>query len=132
MSGMHEHIDTNAWYTEGHEWVRKDPGDPSLLVMGITPHAAHALGDINFIEMPPTGEHLDTGDLLCVVESVKSASDIYIPLAGVVVEVNEVLAREPGLLNTDSYQAGWIARIRPDSPDSLAGLLSPLEYAELL
>jgi len=96
-------------YTKEHEWVRMD-GD--LATVGITDHAQEALGDVVYVELPEPGRRLEAGEAFAVVESVKAASDVYAPVAGEVVEVNEALAEHPEWLNTDPYGKGWIVKIR--------------------
>jgi glycine cleavage system H protein len=117
-------------YTESHEWVRGLP-DGSFEI-GITDHAQQALGDLVFVEVPEAGRTLAAGEACAVVESVKAASDVYAPLAGVVVAANARLAKEPGLLNTDPYGEGWLMRLRVPQGAPLPALLSSEEYGALL
>jgi glycine cleavage system H protein len=117
-------------YTRSHEWVRRE-GDGSLTI-GITDHAQDALGDVVFVEVPKPGETLASGAECAVIESVKAASDIYIPVAGEVLEVNEALSERPESVNEDPYGEGWILRVRPEDETSLEDLLSPDAYAEVL
>jgi len=102
-------IPANIKYTKDHEWVRID-GDTATF--GISDHAQEALGDIVFVELPDIGQELNAGDAYAVVESVKAVSDVYAPVTGEVIEVNESLEGEPDLVNTDAYGAGWIAKIK--------------------
>ena len=102
-------IPANVKYTKDHEWVRID-GDTATF--GISDHAQEALGDIVFVELPEIGQELAAGDAYAVVESVKAVSDVYAPVSGEVIEVNEVLESEAELVNTDAYGAGWIAKIK--------------------
>jgi glycine cleavage system H protein len=96
-------------YTEDHEWVRLD-GD--IATVGITSHAQEALGDIVFVELPETGREVAAGDSCAVVESVKAASDIYAPLAGVVTEVNEPIVAEPGMVNREAEGEAWFFKMK--------------------
>lgn len=111
-------------YTREHEWLRKE-GD--TVFIGITDYAQRALGDIVFVELPAEGSSLSAGDVLGVVESVKAASDIYAPVTGTVVRVNDTLEEEPGVINSDPY-GSWIAEIRPDDLGDLDGLMNADEY----
>lgn len=113
-------------YTKSHEWV-KDNGDGSLTV-GITDHAQELLGDLVFVETPEVGAGLEAGQACAVVESVKAASDVYAPLAGEVLEVNEALADAPETINQDPYGAGWIFKLKPADAGALAGLLDAEGY----
>ncbi|MCG2572148.1 glycine cleavage system protein GcvH [Acinetobacter sp. ME22] len=114
-------------YAASHEWARIE-GD--LVVTGITDHAQDALGDLVYIEVPELDRQLDAGEQAGVVESVKTASDIYAPIAGVVVEVNPALEDEPELVNNDPYGAGWMYKIKPDNIADVEKLLSAEEYEE--
>ena len=114
-------------YAASHEWARIE-GD--LVVTGITDHAQDALGDLVYIEVPELDRQLDAGEQAGVVESVKTASDIYAPIAGVVVEVNPALEDEPELVNNDPYGAGWMYKIKSDNIADLEKLLSAEEYEE--
>jgi glycine cleavage system H protein len=114
-------------YARSHEWVR-ELGDGTL-ELGITDHAQGALGDLVFVEVPEVGRELAAGDACAVVESVKAASDVYTPVAGVVVAVNEQLTGSPELVNQDPYGAGWIMRLKAAAPIADADLLDPAAYA---
>ncbi len=117
-------------YTKDHEWVR-DNGDGSVTV-GITDHAQEALGDLVFVELPEIGTTLEAGseDGIAVVESVKAASDVYSPVSGEVIEVNEALNDAPETANTDPYGGGWIFKASLTS--SLDELMDAAAYAQLL
>lgn len=112
-------------YAATHEWARIE-GD--FVVTGITDHAQDALGDLVYIEVPELDRHLDAAEQSGVVESVKTASDIYSPIAGTVVEVNAALEDEPELVNNDPYGAGWMYKIKPDNMADVEKLLSAEEY----
>lgn len=116
-------------YTNEHEWLRQE-ADGSITV-GITEHAATALGDLVYVELPEVGQDCEAGGEMAVVESVKAASDVYAPVSGSVVAVNEDLADEPEKINADPYGDGWIVRM--DGVDLDDGeLMSPDEYQQLL
>jgi len=120
-------IPADLKYTKEHEWVRIE-GD--VATFGISDHAQEALGDIVFVELPDIGRTVDAGEAYAVVESVKSVSDVYAPVAGEVVEVNKTLESEPEKVNTDPYGAGWIAKVKI-SGDTVE-LLSDDEYNTFL
>ncbi len=115
-------------YTKSHEWIR-DNGDGTVTI-GITDHAQEQLGDIVYVEMPEMDTELNQEDPAGVVESVKAASDIYAPLPGTVVAVNEKLDDEPEMVNSDPYQDGWIYSLKLDSADDLNELLDADAYKE--
>ena len=117
-------------YNETHEWVGSD-GEGNARV-GISDHAQEALGDLVYVELPAVGDHLDQGDSCAVVESVKAASDIYTPVSGEVVEVNEELVDDPAVINTDPYGGGWLFTVKLSDPDELEGLLGAEAYAAQL
>lgn len=114
-------------YTSSHEWVREE-GDTA--VVGITDHAQEQLGDVVFVELPEPGTTLGAGESLGVVESVKAVSDLYAPVAGEVVEVNEALVEDPELLNQDPYGDGWILKMRVSGGEE--DLLSSEEYGKVV
>lgn len=115
-------------YASSHEWARLEQ-DGSVTV-GISDHAQEALGDVVFVELPEPGAHFDAGDEAGVVESVKAASDIYAPLAGEVIAVNELLEEAPETVNADPYEDGWFFRLKPDDASQLEQLLSAERYSE--
>ncbi len=115
-------------YTEEHEWLRVE-GD--LVVVGITAHAAEQLGDVVFVELPEPETQVATGDEVCVIESVKAASDILAPLDGEIVAVNDKLAESPGLVNEDPLGA-WFFKMKIDDLSVLDGLLDEDAYNELI
>lgn len=118
-------IDKNARYRSSHEWARKDGAH---IIAGISDHAQDALGDIVFIELPAVGKVLKQGDALGVVESVKAASDVYMPMSGKIVSVNETLAGDPALVNKEPYKGGWFVKFEPSNPAEWDGLLTPAAY----
>ena len=123
-------IPTELKYSQSHEWVR-DEGDGTVTI-GITEHAQALLGDMVFVELPDVDAEVHTGDEAGVVESVKAASDIYAPLSGTIVEVNELLADSPETVNTYPYGDGWIFRLQVKDQDEINSLLSATDYAEFL
>jgi glycine cleavage system H protein len=121
---------TTMHYTEDHEWVRTEPDGTATI--GITDHAQDALGDIVFIEMPEVGRQFAKGDAACVVESVKAAADVKMPLAGTVVAVNTALPDDPSKVNTDPLNEGWFLRIKPDDAADIDALMDDAAYAALV
>lgn len=115
-------------YTEEHEWLRKE--DDGSVTIGITEHAQEALGDLVYVELPEVGQDLDSGSEMAVVESVKAASDVYAPVSGTVLAVNEALADDPEVINSDPYGDGWIVRVQPG--DDAVETMTPDEYQEFL
>jgi len=113
-------------YTKSHEWLRTLPDGG--IEIGITDHAQQTLGDLVFVEVPEAGRVLAAGDACAVVESVKAASDVYSPIAGVVTAGNELLATQPELVNSDPYGRGWILRIKPAAGGATATLLDADGY----
>ncbi|HXW00422.1 MAG TPA: glycine cleavage system protein GcvH [Anaerolineae bacterium] len=120
-------LDPSAKYQESHEWARQE-GD--LIVSGITDHAQDSLSDVVYIELPEVGNSLNRGEVFGVVESVKAASDLYMPMSGEIVEINEALVDTPETINTDPYGAGWMIKIKPSNLNEWDGLLSGAEYEQ--
>ena len=120
-------LDRKARYAETHEWARKE-GD--LIVCGITDHAQEELSDVVYVELPEVGEQLDKGDDFGVVESVKAASDLYMPMGGKIAAVNEELADSPEIVNEDPYGEGWMIKFKPSNPGEWDDLLAPEEYEQ--
>lgn len=115
-------------YVSSHEWIR-DEGD-GVVTVGITDHAQELLGDVVFVDAPEVDSEVDVGDEIAVVESVKAASDIYAPLAGTILEVNEELEDSPELINSDPYGDGWMFKMKLVDAGDMDGLLSAEEYAD--
>jgi glycine cleavage system H protein len=115
----------NLRYTKEHEWTRAEGG---VAVIGITHHAQNELGDIVYVDLPKVGAQVELGKSLGSVESVKAVSDIYSPVSGEVIEVNETLSQSPEKLNQDPHGAAWLVKIRMSAPDQLKGLLSAADY----
>ena len=116
-------------YTKEHEWVKIKEGIASV---GITEYAAHQLGDVTFVELPQVGKTVKQFQVLCAIESVKAASDIYAPLSGTVTRVNEALEDKPEIVNEAAEDAGWIAIIEPANLDEVKNLMSREAYEEFL
>ena len=113
-------------YTSDHEWVRVEGED---FVIGITDHAQDSLGDVTFVELPDIGARFEDKAVFGVVESVKAASDLYMPVTGEIVEVNDSLNDSPEKVNSDPYGNGWMIKIRPDQADSIGSLLDADAYS---
>jgi len=102
-------------YTKSHEWLRVE--EDGLITVGISDHAQELLGDLVFVELPETGTEFVAGDECCVVESVKAASDVYMPISGEIVEVNEALVDEPEIINSSPYDSGWLFKVQPSAEE---------------
>ena len=122
-------IPEDLQYTESHEWIRRD-GDDTYTI-GITAHAQEQLGDIVFVELPEMDVEVSASDDVAVVESVKTAADIYSPLSGKIIETNDLLTSSPEKINTEPYGDGWIFRVQISDPGELDDLLSAEQYEEL-
>ena len=116
-------------YTNDHEWLRRE--SDRTVTVGITEHAATALGDLVYVELPDVGQDVESGGEMAVVESVKAASDVYAPVGGTVAAVNDELADEPEKINADPYGDGWIVRMETGELDE-SELMSPDAYQQLL
>ncbi|MDE6716570.1 MAG: glycine cleavage system protein GcvH [Muribaculaceae bacterium] len=120
-------IDESCRYAESHEWVRVD-GD--VAVIGISDYAQHALGNIVYVDMPEVGDELEAGDEFGAVESVKAASDLYTPVSGSVIEINEELEDRPEAINEDAFGT-WIIKIAMSDPSQVDGLLDAEAYSKI-
>ncbi len=118
-------VPSDLRYARTHEWVRVS-GDTATV--GITDHAQHELTDVVFLELPAVGAQVKAGEACAVVESVKTASDIYSPLSGQIVEINQAAADNPALVNSEPYGGGWFYKIKLSNPADLNHLLSPEAY----
>ena len=112
-------------YTQEHEWIQVN-GD--IATVGITHHAQDALGDVVFVELPDVGKSFKPGDVAGVVESVKAAADVYMPVTGEITEVNEALRDDPSLANTDPLAAGWFFKVKLSNPSEVDALLDETAY----
>ena len=117
-------------YTNDHEWLRRE--DDGSVTIGITEHAATALGDLVYVELPEIGLDVEAAGEMAVVESVKAASDVYAPIAGNVVAVNDELADDPEKINNEPYGEGWIVRLEPTEAVDEGELMTPDAYQQLL
>ena len=123
-------IPSELKYTKEHEWVKID--DDGKAIVGITDHAQELLGDMVYVELPEVGTNVAVEDETGVVESVKAASDVYAPVSGEIIEVNEDLVDEPESINSDPYEAGWLYKVELANESDLDELLTPDEYADLI
>ncbi len=120
-------IDSAAKYAESHEYAKVEAG---IVVVGISDHAQAELGDIVFIELPAVGKVLAKGQAFGTVESVKAASDLYMPVGGTIVAVNEALQADPALINKEPYSGGWMIKVKPVNLAEMDGLMSAEAYAK--
>lgn len=116
-------------YSKEHEWIKIEG---NVGIVGISYHAQEELGDIVHIDLPEIGKELKQNDVLAVIESVKSASDVYSPVSGKVLEVNEKLKEKPELINEDPYNKGWIAKLELSNPEEYNSLLTAEEYKKFI
>ena len=121
---------TDRRYSEQHEWLKL--GDDGTAKVGITEYAQNQLGDIVYMELPKQGASLGQEDKMGEVESVKSVSEIYSPVSGEIVEVNQEVAERPELVNFDPYERGWLVRIKPSKPAEMDGLMTAADYESFL
>jgi glycine cleavage system H protein len=117
---------TDRKYTKDHEWAKLDEG---LVAVGITDYAQEQLGDIVYVELPQLGDNVVQSDTFGIIESVKAASDLFAPISGEVVAVNEELVDRPELVNEDPYEGGWMIKVQPDDETQMDELLTAEEYA---
>lgn len=113
-------------YAKSHEWVRVE--EDGVVTVGISDHAQALLGDLVFVELPEVGTELAAGDECCVVESVKAASDVFMPISGEIIEINETLADEPEIINAAPYDNGWLFKVQPSDQDEVEELLDAEAY----
>jgi glycine cleavage system H protein len=122
-------VPTDLKYTRDHEWLRQQDG---RVVVGITDHAQKQLGDVVYVELPKVGDTFDAGDALGTVESVKAVSEVYAPISGKVVKVNESLGESPELLNEAPFGEGWIIELQPSDSKQLSELLDAQAYLDYI
>lgn len=122
-------IPSNLKYTKEHEWARVEG---NRVVVGVTAHAQEALGDVVFVELPKVGSTMTAGKQFGVIESTKAVSELYSPLSGKVVKVNDALTDSPQTINSDPYGAGWIVELEPSDSKEVAGLMDASAYENLL
>lgn len=123
-------IDQEARYLKTHEWARKE--DDKVFVVGLSSYAIEQLGDIVFMELPSAGDTFEAGAVFGVVESVKAASDMYMPIGGRIVEINEAVPDNPDMLKEDPYEKGWIIKIKASNPAELEALMDAEQYEKFL
>lgn len=121
---------SNLRYAKSHEWLKVE--SDSTASVGITDYAQSSLGDITFVQLPKVGSVLKAGETFGVVESVKAASDLYLPASGTVTEVNTALEKTPEILNQDPYEAGWILKLKLANPAEANALMDAASYAKLI
>ncbi len=126
---MSSTVDASARYLKTHEWARPE-GD--VIVCGISDHAQQALNDLVYVELPRVGDTLKAGDRFGAVESVKAASDVYMPVSGTITAVNSALEKAPEIINKDPYGEGWLVKIKPRDPAEWSQLLDAAAYEEFL
>ena len=122
---MSSNVPANLNYAKSHEWVR---AEGEVATVGITDHAQHELTDVVFVELPAVGRKVKAGEACAVVESVKTASDIYSPVSGEIIEANQAIVDNPALVNAEPYGGGWFYKIKLSNVGELAGLLKPEQY----
>ena len=120
-------IPEGLWYTTEHEYLRESD-EPNVYYVGITDYAQGELGDVVYVELPEPGESFAPMETFGTIEAVKAVSDLYCPLAGEIVGVNEALDDDPELVNTDPYGEGWMIRLRPDDPEEVDALMDGASY----
>jgi len=119
-------IPSDLRYTDNHEWVRKEKD--GTYTVGLTDHAQNLLGDLVFVELPTVEMIVKSSEECCTVESVKSASDVFAPLSGIITDINTALESSPELVNKDPYGKGWLFRIEPSNPEEFTQLLTAEDY----
>ena len=120
-------LDANARYAESHEWARQED---NLIVCGITDHAQEELSDVVYVELPEVGTSLAKGEVFGVIESVKAASDLNMPMGGEIVAVNDTLTDSPEIVNQDAFGEGWLIKFTPSDPSQWDALLTPEAYQQ--
>jgi len=127
---MSNNIPSEFRYSKSHEWIKLN--DDGTVVIGVTEHAQEALGDLVYIDLPELETEIRTGEEFGVIESVKAASDLFAPINGEVVAVNEDVQTDPSLINKDPYGGGWILQVKIDDENELSQLMEADDYAEFL
>lgn len=123
------HVPEDYYFTRQHEWAQVDE---NIVTVGITEFAQEALGEVVYVELPEEGQKVTQGEPFGVVESVKAVSDLYAPVSGTVIEINNTLNEDPSVLNDDPHNLGWFIRIEMDSEKELANLIRAPEYKKLI
>ena len=119
----------NLLYTNEHEWIRVEGSEAFV---GITDYAQSELGDIVFVELPNTDDEFEKNDVFCTIEAVKTLADLFLPVSGKIVEVNESIENEPELINSDPYNDGWLIKMSISNPDELNEILKPEDYKKII
>ena len=122
-------IPSNLQYTKDHEWAKIENG---VATIGITDFAQRELGDIVFVELPEVGKSFNAGDAFGTIEAVKTVTDLFSPISGKIVAINEGLDNDPGKVNSDPYGDGWLVKIRLSDPDEKDGLMSSIAYEKII
>jgi glycine cleavage system H protein len=122
-------IEEHLLYTKEHEWINVEEDEATI---GISDYAQESLGDITFVELPEVGDEVDQFEQFASIESVKAASDIFSPMSGKIMEVNEDLNEDPGLINKSPYEKGWIAKVKLSDSDEQSNLMTAEEYQKYL
>jgi len=122
-------VKEGLYYSKEHEWVRVED---DIAVIGITDYAQSELGDMVFIELPQVGRKVKAMEAAATIEAVKAVADVYSPVSGEIIEVNEALKNDPSPINSDPYGEGWIFKVKMENPDELKDLLSPDDYRKLI
>ena len=123
-------VPSDLRYAKSHEWLK--PAGDGTATIGITDYAQNSLGDITYVQLPKVGATLAAGQVFGVVESVKAASDLYLPVAGTVIEVNSALDSAPETVNSSAYEAGWMLKLKLADPASVGTLLDAVAYGQLI
>jgi len=116
-------------YTEEHEYLRQAPGD-DVITVGITDYAQGELGDVVYVDLPEVGTQFDRMDVFGTIEAVKAVSELFTPVGGEIVEINEAIDKDPSLINQDPYGEGWMIKLRPNNPAEIEQTLGPSDYAQ--
>jgi glycine cleavage system H protein len=119
-------IPSDLRFTKSHEWVRLE--EDGTVTVGISDHAQELLGDLVFVELPEVGASISADEACCVVESVKAASDVYMPITGEILDTNQLLVDEPEIINSSPYDDGWVFKIQPDDVDDIEQLMDASTY----
>lgn len=123
-------VPDNLYYTEEHEWLKEE--SEGIVTIGITDYAQNALTDIVYIELPERGQKVEHNEEFAIVESVKSASSIFAPLSGTIIDINDELDSSPELMNNSPYEKGWIIKMKLTSHDQISNLMSSDDYEKLI
>lgn len=123
-------LPSNLKYAQSHEWLKNNTDDTATI--GITEHAQEALGDVVFIELPTIGQQFSSSETFGVIESVKASSDLYMPVSGEIIAVNELLEQTPEIVNDSPYDKGWLIKIKLSNPSEIGQLLGAADYQKII